>query len=89
MQKLFKISNIIKFLIISFTVYSLTILSGCEQKTENDEPKMEMAPHVMAANQVEAGRYLQSLQDVMTATLRVTCSLKGIFLKRIGLQDQH
>jgi mono/diheme cytochrome c family protein len=58
MQKLFKLSNIFNLLIILFAVFTLTNLIGCEQKSENDEPKMDMKPHVMAVNQVEAGRYL-------------------------------
>jgi len=59
MQKLFNVSTILKFQVIFISIGSLFMLISCEPKTLNEEEqKKEMEPHVMAANQIEAGRYL-------------------------------
>jgi len=59
MQKLFNVLAILKFQVIFISIGSLFMLISCEPKTLNEEEqKKEMEPHVMAANQIEAGRYL-------------------------------
>jgi len=58
MKKLFSISNILKYQVMLIAICSLILIS-CEPKTQDEEePQMKSEPHVMAANQVEAGRYL-------------------------------
>jgi len=59
MQKLFNVSAILKFQVILIAIGSLFLFIGCEPKTQKEEePNKEMEPHVMSANQIEAGRYL-------------------------------
>ncbi len=49
----------LKIIVLIAIFSSLLFLIGCEPKTDNmEETNKEFAPHIMAASQVEAGRYL-------------------------------
>lgn len=59
MLKMFKSSTIIKIAVIPIFFISIFLIAGCEPKTEDgDKSQKEFTPHIMAANQIEAGRYL-------------------------------
>ncbi|MEE9450820.1 MAG: c-type cytochrome [Ignavibacteriaceae bacterium] len=59
MNKLFNVSAILKFQVMVIAISSLILIIGYESKAQNKEGlKKEIEPHVMAANQIDAGRYL-------------------------------
>ena len=58
MNKLISLSAMIKNLLMLIVIGSLMFI-GCELKTEEEaDPQMKSEPHVMAENQIAAGRYL-------------------------------
>jgi len=59
MQKPLNVSVAVKFQLMLIAIGSLFLLNGCEPKTQEEEQSQKSSePHIMAANQVEAGRYL-------------------------------